>query len=274
MNNLKIIGSLTTISSRIDYLHEIIESLYIQSHKLDNLYLFISKDKYLIDDGIKEIPSNLKKYINNGFLIVEFVENIGPYRKFIPIIKKFNKNDNIIITYFDDDWIYPPMLIEKMYETYQNFPNSFISMNTAKMFYDNKGELILKKGKKFKDKLFYKPNNPRLDLWTNNGYGVMFKSNLIDDNELFDYKKIKEICPIKDEIWLNAILKKNKIKIVNVDNKFQKKGERAPLGTKWGLKGRYQLIEDSQKKALAKTLKFSRNDYNLRIEKLRHYYKL
>tara|TARA_B100001093_G_C26848153_1_gene1023830 strand:+ start:1809 stop:2633 length:825 start_codon:yes stop_codon:yes gene_type:complete len=274
MNNLKIVGSLTTMSSRIDNLHKVIESLYIQSHKLDNLYLFISKEKYLLDEGIKEIPSNLKKYIDNGFLIVEFVENTGAYRKFLPIIKKFNKNDNIIITYFDDDWIFPPMLVEKMYETYQNFPNCFISMNTHRMFYDNIGELILKKGKTFKDKSFYDPNNPRLDLWNNNSNGVMFKATLIQDNELFNYKKIKSICHIKDEIWLNAILKKNKIKIVGVDNKFQKKGERAPLGTKWGLKGRYKLIEGSQEKSLAKTLKFSRDDYNLRIEKLRHYYKL
>ena len=111
---------------------------------------------------------------------------------------------NIIITYFDDDWIYPPMLIEKLYETYR---------------------------------------------------------------KLFNYEKIKEICPIKDEIWLNAILKKNNIKIVNVDNKFQKKGEKKPLGTKWGLKkGRYHLVERTQEKALAKTLKFSINDYIIRLE--------
>ena len=113
MNNLRIVGSLTTISSRINTLHKVIESLYIQTYKLDNLYLFISKDKYLIDEGIKNIPNNLEKYIDNGFLIIEFVENTGAYRKMLPIIKKFNKDNNTIITYFDDDWIYPPMLIEK-----------------------------------------------------------------------------------------------------------------------------------------------------------------
>ena len=270
-----IVGSLTTISSRINNIYQVVESLYIQSYKLDNLYLFISKEKYILDDGIKEIPSNLEKYIDNGFLIVEFVENTGAYRKFLPIIKKFNKNDKIIITYFDDDWIYPPMLIEKMYETYQNFPDCFISMNTHKMFYDNKGELILKKDKNFKDKLFYDPNNPRLDIWTNNGYGVMFKATLIQDPELFNIKKIKEICPIKDEIWLNAFLKKNKIKIVNVDNKYQKIGEKAPLGTKWHqTKGRFILIKNSQTFSLAKSLKYSKNEFIIELTKLKDYYKI
>ena len=88
-------------------------------------------------------------------------------------------------------------------------------------------------------------------------------------------KKIKEICPIKDEIWLNAILKKKKIKIVNVDNKYQKKGEKTPLGTKWDLeKGRYILIENTQNVSLAKTLKFSIDDYNIRLNKLKEYFKI
>ena len=70
-----IIGSLTTISSRINTIHLVIESLYNQTLKLDCIYLFISKKKYLLDEGINEIPDNLNKYIDNKFLIIEFVEN-------------------------------------------------------------------------------------------------------------------------------------------------------------------------------------------------------
>ena len=83
----------------------------------------------------------------------------------------------------------PQCSLKKMYETYLKFSDCFISMNTSKLFYDSKGNLILRKKKSFKDKTFYDPNNPRLDLWTNNGYGVMFRSNLINDDEFFDYKK-------------------------------------------------------------------------------------
>ena len=85
----------------------------------------------------------------------------GPYRKFIPIIKKF-KDKDYIITFFDDDWIYPKMLISKMYETYCNFKNCVITCNAQKMFYSN-GNVIFKNNK-YKDKSFNDTNNPRLDL--------------------------------------------------------------------------------------------------------------
>ena len=156
-----IIGSLTTITGRINNLYKVIESLYSQTHKLDHIYLFISKEKHLIDEGIKDIPANLNQYINNKFLIIEYVENHGPYRKFIPIIKKFIDKDDIRIVFFDDDWIYPEMLIEKMVETHDRFPDCLITLSAHKIHYDKNGNLKIRvKNNKsyFKDKTFYEPN--------------------------------------------------------------------------------------------------------------------
>jgi len=276
-----IIGSLTTISCRINYIYQVIESLYNQTMKIDKVYLFISKESFLLDEGITTVPNNLQKYIDNNFLIIEYVKNHGPYRKFIPILQKF-KNEDIILTFFDDDWIYPKMLIEKMFETFKNFQNNFISMNAPKISYDSNGYINFeekrnKKNKKnkinFKDKTFYNPNEPRLDLWTNNGYGVMFKSNLIQDEELFNSDKYLSITPEKDEVWWNAILKKNKIKIVVVDSKYQKSGEIKPLGTKWHEKdGLYRLI--SSNKSLSSDLKWNSHEYKDAVNKLKEYYKI
>ena len=61
----------------------------------------------------------------------------------------------------------------------------------------------------------------------------MFKSNLIQDEELFNSNKYLSISPEKDEVWWNAILKKNKIKIVVVDSRDQKSGKIKPIATKW-----------------------------------------
>ena len=267
-----IIGSLTTISSRIDNIYQVIDSLYNQTMQLNQVYLFISKEPFLLDEGIPSIPNNLQKYINNNFLIIEYVENHGPYRKFIPILKKFKNKEDVIITFFDDDWIYPKMLIEKMYETYTKFPNNFISMNAQNIYYNDNGYVNLSK-KKYKDKTFYDTNNPRLDLWTNNGYGVMFKANLIQDEVLFDSNTYLSIASEKDEIWWNAILKKNKIKIVLVDSKYQLPGEIKPLGTKWHKKdGLYKLI--SSNKSLATESSWSCDKYKNVICKLEDYFKI
>ena len=83
-----IIGSLTTISSRINDIHQVIESLYNQTMKIDKVYLFISKESFLLDEGINIVPNNLQKYIDNNFLIIEYVKNHGPYNKIYSYITK------------------------------------------------------------------------------------------------------------------------------------------------------------------------------------------
>ena len=164
------------------------------------------------------------------------------------------------------------MLIEKMYQTYLKFPNCFISMNCRQILY-KKGYIFFKKKNlnSFRSP-FYQPNIPRSDLWTNNGYGVMFSSELFIDNEVFNYKKIKKICPIYDEIWMNAILKKYKIKIVVVDSK-NKKDE--PLGINWGAeKGRYKCINNNQNKSLSIDISYTNTDFYYRLKNLREYFYL
>ena len=204
-------------------------------------------------------------------MIVEFVENIGAYRKFLPILKKYSKSNNII-TFFDDDWVYPSMLIEKMYQTYLKFPNCFISMNCRQILYKKGYIRFKKKNLNSFRKPFYKPNIPRSDLWTNNGYGVMFSSELFIDNEVINYKKIKKICPIYDEIWINAILKKYKIKIVVVDSKNKKDD---PIGIKWGIeKGRYKLINNNQNKSLSIDINYTNTDFYNRLKNLSEYFYL
>lgn len=260
----QIVGSLTTISSRINTIHTVVKSLKNQSLPLDKLYLFISKEPYLLDEGINKIPDKLLPYIDSGFLIVEYVPNHGPYRKFIPIMQKYKNNENTLLCYFDDDMMYPKMLVRKLYESHLKFPNCIVSPTVYKLNYNN-GKLIISHDSYYKDKSFYMPNKPRMDLWLNNAWGVMFRANLINDNELFDEKKYLSLCPKKDEGWLNAILKKNKIPLVLMDTKIPKgKGKYSKPGLKWHIKkGAYRTIQNElvHNTSLSRTLKFSDKDW-------------
>ena len=278
MKKQQIIGSLTTISSRIETIQFVIKSLFKQTMPISKLYLFISKEPYLLDKGIQTIPNNLKFYIDNGFLEIQYVENHGPYRKFIPIMQKFRNKKEILICYFDDDMIYPKMLVEKLYLTYLKFPNSFVSPGVSQLKYYDDGNLQISKNKYHRDKSFYKPNEPRMDLWLSNGWGVMFRADLLNDDELFDKKKYLLLCPKKDEGWLNAILKKNKITVVMVDSKIAKgKGKFTRPGTKWhSKKGRYIPIKQSLEEnvSLSSTLNFSYNEWYNTLMGMYDYFKI
>ena len=107
-----LIISLTTIHSRVHTIHKVINSLLSQDSSLAfEVRLYISEEPYLLDEGIKHIPSELQKLEeNNGnkFRIIK-TPNIGPYRKFLPLMKDYY--DGVIdFSHFitvDDDTVYP-----------------------------------------------------------------------------------------------------------------------------------------------------------------------
>ena len=113
--------SLTSIYKNQDILLQTLISIVNQSEKPDKIFLYLSEDKYLIDDGFKNkkiTNNNLREYIQNNPLIrLEWIKNTGPYRKLLPILKEKWDDDCIIIT-IDDDTIYDNNLIENLVNDY------------------------------------------------------------------------------------------------------------------------------------------------------------
>jgi hypothetical protein len=99
----------------VHILRKTIMSLINQTLKPHNIYLYLSKSPYLLDTGFTSIPEWLR------FLpvSVKFVENTGPFRKLLPLLKEKWDSDEIIIT-VDDDTVYSPNLVENMVSEYKN----------------------------------------------------------------------------------------------------------------------------------------------------------
>lgn len=105
--------SLTTISSRVARLAPVIESLLLQQKAQTRYYIkiYISTEPYMLDEGISDIPHDLYTLAEQHRDKVEicYTRNIGPYRKFIPILESY-RNNEIYFDYLvtaDDDTIYP-----------------------------------------------------------------------------------------------------------------------------------------------------------------------
>lgn len=97
--------NITTTHSRLDLCSSTIWSLMHQSILPERINLWISHEAYMADKGITEIPEWYNELNRlNDILRIYFVENTGPYRKIIPILRMSNDED--IITYADDDVIY------------------------------------------------------------------------------------------------------------------------------------------------------------------------
>jgi hypothetical protein len=132
----EIIISLTTTSFRIHTLYLTIKSLIKQNtHYNYSIRIYISKEEYLLDEGITKVPNNLLNVINkNKNKKIEIYEtpNIGSFRKLLPLLKEKKKEDCIIIT-VDDDKIYKDNLVNTLVNNFLRYNGKHIIAHRASL---------------------------------------------------------------------------------------------------------------------------------------------
>jgi hypothetical protein len=115
--------TLTTISSRI---HELVPTLQSVMHGdvlPDRLFIFISRDAFLLDEGLSiddiksrapDLVSVLKEY---PMISVAFTANEGPHRKLLPLLAK-NWNKDVLLITIDDHEIYGKTMLSSLIRGY------------------------------------------------------------------------------------------------------------------------------------------------------------
>jgi len=200
--------NLTTTSSRLGLCSATVWSLINQKKKPDKIVLWISKEAYLSDDGIKDIPEwiyNFNKIAN--IINVRFVENTGPYRKIINALIEANPTD--VLVYADDDVIYGELWLDTLLNA----------------FYSNKERVAIASRIRVTKKNIigtlqsYSQYDICLEKKTlNHGYiitgvgGCVLTKKMIKESLLIDRKYIS-IAPITDDIWISKILELSNAKV-------------------------------------------------------------
>lgn len=197
----KLIVSLTTIHSRINKLNQVIESLLLQECSIPfEVKLYISKEPYLLDKGIKEIPSELlelKKKNPNKFFIT-YTENIGPYRKFIPVLNDyFSDRDNF--SYFvtvDDDTKYPQAWLEKLVQNAKQL-DCVVAYRGRVLSCDGNSIHLYKKWKHSDDSVLV----PNIKTVGTGKDGIIYKPEYFHPDVL-DITSALKVCNHADDLWL------------------------------------------------------------------------
>jgi len=214
-NNIPVYISLTSIFDNQDKLYQTLQSIVVQKHHFNKIYLHLSEDAYLLDKGFKDKKINneiLYNFLeqNNNIIEIQWVENIGSYRKLLPLLKQ-KWNENCFIITIDDDTIYDEKLIEKLLNDYKKYKcvicyRGFTPKLKSLHQFQYYRRDILKNLNKYnfptgKGGILYKPE-------------FFYKTNdLIFNHEIY----LKE-CRTKDDIWFYLIRILNDVNCF-IDNK-------------------------------------------------------
>lgn len=201
----KFIITLTTISSRLDHIHLVIESLLAQdfpAHAYE-VRLHLSKHPHLLDQGCPTLTAELQKLQrdNRGRFSVVYLENTGPYRKLLPVLNEVYDYESdefckTLIVTADDDTAYPRYFLSRLYEHYLKY-RCVIGYRGRTMRFDG-GKLV--SYKKWQKTI---QENPSLLNVPTGKDGVLY-SPLHFNPMTLDIALAQQYAPKADDLWIKV----------------------------------------------------------------------
>lgn len=192
---MSLIVTLTSISVRLLVVRHTLLSLLGQSYKPDRIVVCLSKEPYLVDEGIQELPTWLKIMSDQKEVEIIWVENTGPYRKLIPIYKQVTDKDWIVTC--DDDVIYGTDWLSSLVQAGKKNPTAIIcgrARRPAKNLWRGRQSYInwplVPGGSKGKD------------LMPIGVAGVLYRKPLLDQGIMLS-DDFKMLAPKQDDLWFN-----------------------------------------------------------------------
>ncbi|GFD69175.1 hypothetical protein [Alteromonas sp. KUL106] len=216
----KVIISLTTIHSRVDKIHHVIKSLLAQECTIQfEVKLFISEKGYLLDEGIPNVPASLQELADNypNLFSINYTENIGPYRKFIPILKDyfFDKDDFSYFVTVDDDTKYPITWLQTLVENAQK-QECVVAYRGRVLSCDSRNIHRYKKWT-HSDESVLEPNIKTVGTGKD---GIIYKPEYFHP-DVIDVESALRVCNHADDLWLKFHTAVNGVKSVLLASSLQ-----------------------------------------------------
>lgn len=214
-----IIVTCTTTSERLQCLYYMLESLRWQTVQPDAVVVNLSKEPYLLDQGLRDAPEWLTRFSVD----VCWVENTGPYRKLLPTIANSSESDIVVTA--DDDIIYGNRWLEKLRDLAMRYPESIVAARGREMCIGPFGGWQNYRRWGLLSRLKVGPL-----LLPTGGAGAVYRRPCLDEEFLHDPTYL-QIAPTCDDLWFRmaSLLKKAPVVIdpeIDRDNIYL----RGPLG--------------------------------------------
>ena len=198
----EVVVSLTTYKERIHEVYLTIESIMQGTVKPNRFILWLTEDEFTEEN----LPIVLKKQRERG-LEIRYCKDLHSYKKIIPTLQLCP--EACIVT-IDDDLIYEPDLLEHLIASYRKYPNCVSACRTRVLMTDeNNIPLPYLQWKGGGEHI----NKPSHRNFLTGGGGTLFPPHLLHE-QVGDVDTFMTLAPTADDVWLNAMLLLNGVKVV------------------------------------------------------------
>lgn len=189
-----IIVSITSFPARIGKVWMVIESLLCQSHKPQDIILWLSRQQF--PNELDDIPKRLVLQQRRG-LTIRFVDgDIKSYKKFYYAFREFK---NSLVLTLDDDLLVPSYFLKSIYDCKKIHKANVIASFGFRFYWDNSIDYI----SPTRTKIY--PNDTGNNLFFGSGGGTLFDTKVV--SKMDSIEKILDLCPTADDIYLNALVR-------------------------------------------------------------------
>ena len=185
----RVIVSLTSYPQRIDYVADVVRSLFAQLQLPDLTVLYLSEDQF--PDGVKSLPPSLTSCLGRDFQIRWVGGDMRSHKKYLYAVRDFP--EDLVIT-VDDDIVCRNTLVGDLLSAHTRHPHAVAAIRTHLMEFDFNGVLLpysswqMEVGNARPELC----DRPSMRLFGTSGAGI-------------DTRAIGETCPNADDVWLKAM---------------------------------------------------------------------
>lgn len=193
----RLIVSLTTYPKRIHAVAQVLETLFAQTRKADQIILWLAEAQF--PEKEQDLPDELVKLAEEKRLSIRWCNDLKAHKKYFYAFQEFA--DDIIVT-VDDDLQYSPNTLATLYRSYLLYPDAVSTMRAHLMLISPENEI-------FPYHMWIQETDaclhiPSMQLFATGGAGTLYPPQLFR-KEFLDEEAIMHWCPLADDLWLKAM---------------------------------------------------------------------
>lgn len=207
----ELVVSLTSYPARIRTVHLTIETLLRQSRKPDVVVLWLAPEQFPGKE--RDLPQSLLALQDKG-LSIEWYHDIKSYKKLIPSLKKW---PSAIIVTADDDILYPPDMLDALYNTYENHLGEkvVVSNSVSRLYMKNDELFFVGSASCYLDKesrCLPEVVTPSVFNKLRGGSGALYPPGCMSA-DIFDEEKFMRLAPTSDDLYFFICALRNGYKV-------------------------------------------------------------